>query len=82
MDLPQAGLILIIVALLGGVIAMSAFIWAVHTKQFKDLNAGAYIIFDDVEPVGKMTDNTFGFPERYKPIVKREKRNGFKLPYT
>lgn len=56
MDLPLAGLILIITALLGGVIAMGAFIWAAHTKQFKDLNAGAYIIFDEEEPIGKMNE--------------------------
>jgi cbb3-type cytochrome oxidase maturation protein len=82
MGLPLAGLILIIAALLGGVIAMGAFIWAVRAKQFKDLNASAYIIFDQEEPVGRMTENTFGFPEIYKPIVKRQKRNEFKLPYT
>ncbi|HLE25787.1 MAG TPA: cbb3-type cytochrome oxidase assembly protein CcoS [Thermodesulfobacteriota bacterium] len=66
MSLPLAGLILILIALIGGTMAMVAFIWAVRTKQFKDLNAGAYVIFDEEEPVGKMTDNTFGFPESEK----------------
>jgi cbb3-type cytochrome oxidase maturation protein len=62
-SLPLAGLILILIAILGGTMAMLAFIWAVRNKQFKDLNAGAYIIFDEEEPVGKMTDNTFGSPD-------------------
>ncbi len=66
MSLPLAGLILILIALIGGTMAMVAFIWAVRAKQFKDLNAGAYVIFDEEEPVGKMTDNTFGFPESEK----------------
>ena len=66
MNLPLAGLILILVAIFGGILAMGAFIWAVRTRQFKDLNAGAYAIFDTEEPVGKMTDNTFGFPEPEK----------------
>jgi len=63
MFLPLAGVILILVALLGGVMAIFAFLWAVRSKQFKDLNSGAYAIFDEEEPVGKMTDNTFGFPK-------------------
>ncbi len=74
MSLPLAGLILILVALIGGIMAMGAFIWAVRTKQFKDLNAGAYVIFDEEEPVGKMTDNTFGFPEREKSTKKEREK--------
>jgi cbb3-type cytochrome oxidase maturation protein len=77
MSLPLAGIILILITILGGIIAMGAFIWAVHTKQFKDLNAGAYIIFDEEEPVGKMSDNTFGFPETEKSTKnkKRERKD-------
>jgi cbb3-type cytochrome oxidase maturation protein len=72
MSLPLAGLILILIALIGGVMAMAAFIWAVRTKQFKDLNAGAYVIFDEEEPAGKVTDNTFGSPESEKsPVTKK-----------
>ncbi len=74
MSLPLAGLILILIALIGGVMAMAAFIWAVRTKQFKDLNAGAYVIFDEEEPVGKVTDNTFGFPETEKPPASKKGR--------
>jgi cbb3-type cytochrome oxidase maturation protein len=66
MVIPLAGLVLILVVLVGGAMAILAFLWAVRTKQFKDLNAGAYIIFDEEEPVGRMTDNTFGFPEAEK----------------
>jgi len=67
MTLPLAGLVLILIVFLGGAMAMFAFLWAVRTKQFRDLNAGAYAIFDEEEPVGKMTDNTFGFPKAEKP---------------
>ena len=73
MSLPLAGYILIFIAVLGGVVAMGAFIWAVRTKQFKDLNAGAYIIFDEEEPVGKMTDKAFLVSESQKPINDNKK---------
>jgi cbb3-type cytochrome oxidase maturation protein len=69
MHIPLAGLILILVALLGGVMAIFAFLWAVRSKQFRDLNSGAYAIFDEEEPVGRMTDNTFGFPESAESSV-------------
>ena len=64
MNLPLAALILIFLVLLGASLAIGAFFWAVRNKQFRDLNAGAYVIFDEDEPIGKMTDNTFGIPER------------------
>lgn len=38
---------------------MAAFIWAVRKRQFRDLNAAAYVIFDDDEPVGLATDDIF-----------------------
>ena len=60
MNLPISGTIIILVIFLGGVIAISAFIWAVRNRQFNDFNAGAYVIFDEDEPVGEMTENTFG----------------------
>lgn len=64
MNLPLAALILIFLVLLGASLAIGAFFWAVRNKQFKDLNAGAYVIFDEDEPIGKMTDNVFGVTER------------------
>jgi cbb3-type cytochrome oxidase maturation protein len=64
MNLPLAALILIFLVVLGASLAIGAFFWAVRNKQFKDLNAGAYVIFDEDEPIGKMTDNVFGIPER------------------
>ncbi|MER3446761.1 MAG: cbb3-type cytochrome oxidase assembly protein CcoS [Candidatus Dadabacteria bacterium] len=67
MSFPLGVLILIVVVLLGGFMALCAFIWAVRRGQFKNLNAGAYVIFDEEEPVGEMTDNTFGFPEPKRP---------------
>jgi cbb3-type cytochrome oxidase maturation protein len=64
MNLPLAALILIFLLFLGASLAIGAFFWAVRNKQFKDLNAGAYVIFDEEEPIGKMTDNVFGSTER------------------
>jgi cbb3-type cytochrome oxidase maturation protein len=64
MNLPLAALILIFLVLLGASLAIGAFFWAIRNKQFKDLNAGAYVIFDEDEPIGKMTDNVFGTHER------------------
>jgi nitrogen fixation-related uncharacterized protein len=43
---------------------MAAFIWAVRKRQFRDLNAAAYVIFDDDEPVGLTTDDIFINPRR------------------
>lgn len=62
MNLPVSGTVIILVILIGGIIAIGAFIWAVRNKQFSDMNSGAYVIFDDEEPVGNLTDNTFGQP--------------------
>jgi len=75
MSIPAAALVLIFLVLLGGALAIGAFFWAVRNKQFKDLNAGAYVIFDEDEPIGKMTDNTFGKPETRK-YNKEEKKDG------
>ena len=63
MNIPLSAFLLILILIIGATVAMGAFIWAVRNKQFKDLNAGAYVIFDEEEPVGKMTDTTFGTPE-------------------
>lgn len=60
MNLPISGTVIIMVIFFGGIIAISAFVWAVRNKQFRDFNKGAYVIFDDEEPVGEMTENTFG----------------------
>lgn len=61
MTLPLAALIVIIVALVAGALALSAFIWAIRTKQFsiQQLNQGAYLVFDDEEPVGIPQDMIF-----------------------
>ena len=70
MDLPLAALVLIFLVFIGGGLAIGAFFWAVRNKQFKDLNAGAFVIFDEDEPVGKMTDNTFGITEKNSKEIK------------
>jgi cbb3-type cytochrome oxidase maturation protein len=75
MTIPTAALILVLVSLLGGGMAILAFVWAVGKKQFRDFDTGAYAIFDEEEPVGKMTDNTFGFPESDKLTKKNRQTN-------
>ncbi|HEX9828608.1 MAG TPA: cbb3-type cytochrome oxidase assembly protein [Bacteroidota bacterium] len=61
MSLPFAAIIVIIIALVAGALALSAFIWAIRTKQFsiEQLNRGALLIFDDDEPVGTPQDMVF-----------------------
>lgn len=61
MDLPFAVFIVILVALVAGALALSAFVWAIRTKQFsiQQLNKGAYMVFDDDEPVGTPQDMIF-----------------------
>lgn len=73
MNLPFAAIILILLVFLGASLAIGAFFWAVRNKQFKDLNAGAYVIFDEDEPIGKMTDNVFGTPERNREVGEQER---------
>lgn len=61
MTLPLAALIVIVIALIAGAFALSAFIWAIRTKQFsiQQLNKGAYQVFDESEPVGQAQDMIF-----------------------
>jgi cbb3-type cytochrome oxidase maturation protein len=61
MTLPLAALIVIIIALVAGAFALTAFIWAIRTKQFsiQQLNKGAYLVFDESEPVGQPQDMIF-----------------------
>ena len=59
MSIPLSAFFLILILLIGATFAMGAFIWAVRHKQFKDLNDAAYVIFDEEEPIGKITEDTF-----------------------
>ncbi len=61
MNLPLAALLVVFVAVIAASIALAAFYWAVRRKQFsiRDLNEGAYTIFDNDEPVGKPQDVMF-----------------------
>ncbi|GEM_PF-935831 len=64
MTLPFAALIVITIALVAGALALAAFVWAIRTKQFsiEHLNKGAYLVFDEDEPVGETQDMLFGSP--------------------
>jgi cbb3-type cytochrome oxidase maturation protein len=64
MTLVPALLVIVIVAIVGASLALAAFFWALRTKQFsvKQLNEGAYVIFDSVEHVGTPTDQLFKKP--------------------
>jgi cbb3-type cytochrome oxidase maturation protein len=44
--------------------AVFAFVWAAHSGQFRDLNAGASAVFDPDEPEGEATD---AFPGAHPP---------------
>lgn len=61
MTLPLAALIVLIIAIIAGALALAAFVWAVRTKQFsvRQLNKGAFLIFDEDEPVGRPQDMVF-----------------------
>lgn len=61
MDLPFAVIVVILIALIAGALALSAFVWAIRTKQFsiQQLNKGAYMVFDDDEPAGTPQDMIF-----------------------
>ncbi len=39
-----------------GVSAVLALVWAIRAGQLQDFSQGARTIFDDQEPVGRMTD--------------------------
>ena len=43
-------------AILLAISAVWALVWAIRTGQFQDLHQGATVIFDEDEPVGKVTD--------------------------
>ena len=42
--------------IISGVTAIAALIWAIQTGQMEHFRQGAASIFDDDEPVGKVTD--------------------------
>ncbi len=54
------------IALLFGATAVWALAWAIHTGQFADFGRGAASIFDDEEPVGRVTDSALA-PKRQQP---------------
>jgi cbb3-type cytochrome oxidase maturation protein len=61
MSLPLAVIVVIVIALVAGALALSAFVWAIRTKQFsiQQLNKGAYLVFDEDEPAGVPQDMIF-----------------------
>ncbi|MGH2567787.1 MAG: cbb3-type cytochrome oxidase assembly protein CcoS [Bacteroidota bacterium] len=75
MALPFAVIIVIIIALVAGALALSAFLWAIRTKQFsiKQLNEGAYLVFDEEEPVGTPQDMIFGNDSKKNGESKHER---------
>jgi cbb3-type cytochrome oxidase maturation protein len=52
------------------VAAVMAFVWAARSGQFRDMNAGARVIFDLDEPEGQATD---AFPGEEPPVAPEEK---------
>lgn len=43
-------------AVLAGATTIWVLSWAIKNGEFRDLRAGARSIFDDEEPIGKVTD--------------------------
>jgi cbb3-type cytochrome oxidase maturation protein len=43
-------------AIVFGASAVAALVWAVRTGQMRDFQRGAASIFDNDEPIGKVTD--------------------------
>ena len=53
--------------------AVFAFGWAARRGQFRDVNAGARIIFTPDEPEGRPTDSFPGQPSDHSAIQKKAK---------
>ena len=53
--------------------AVYALRWAMKTGQFHDLEKGATVIFDDEEPIGRVTD---GFPVKRGNRKRRRPKEG------
>jgi cbb3-type cytochrome oxidase maturation protein len=64
MTLVPAAVAIVVIAVFGAAFALAAFYWALRSKQFsvKQMNEGAYVIFDSDEHVGKVTDQLFRTP--------------------
>ena len=50
-----------------GAVAIWGLAWAIRTGQFDDFRAGAASIFDDEEPIGRITDS---FPNADREHIK------------
>lgn len=50
---------IITVLLIGIAIAIFAMLWANRDGQFDNLKSGAYVMFDDDEPLGEAQDQRF-----------------------
>jgi len=59
MTVPLVVLLLLGVAVAGAAIALAGFTWAVRNGHLDHTNAGAYVIFDEEEPVGEVGDQVF-----------------------
>ncbi len=61
MSLLPAAIVILIIAMIGGALALSAFFWALRTRQFsiKQINEGAKVIFDAADDIGMPSDQLF-----------------------
>lgn len=77
MALPFAVIIVLVIALIAGALALSAFIWSIRTKQFsiEHLNRGATLIFDEDEPLGTPQDMVFKDKPKHSPKNGKDKDN-------
>ncbi len=61
MSLLPAAIVILIIAMSGGALALSAFFWALRSRQFsiKHINEGAKVIFDAADTIGTPSDQLF-----------------------
>ena len=56
-------LVVLAIAALVGASAVYGLYWAGKKGQFRELEAGAKVIFDDEEPIGRPTDQILNQPK-------------------
>ena len=59
-----------------GVVTIWALGWAVRTGQFNQLDHGASTLFDEEEPIGRMTDTFPGIDPEEVPEPGQEETDG------
>jgi cbb3-type cytochrome oxidase maturation protein len=51
--------VIFVVLIIGATATLTILFWSMRSGQFRNLKSGAYVIFDDDEPVGEPQDQLF-----------------------